>query len=205
VLAHNDYLPLVAPDLSPDRLKKAAMLISIAPARAFSSDEIATVRDFVEQGGFFLSMVGSPDAEPSRALLEKLKLDVPPMPVPPWVQGRETTPLGPFRYPSEKAAVEFYAAWPVSGAPGGETWPPDNPLGPVIAGNPIGKGQAFILGDTAFALKKNFESFPPNANFWRSLLKNWLGHSADKPQTVEPSEGGIINLPKPTAGKGATP
>ena len=95
VLAHNDYLPLVAPDLSPDRLNRAAMLISIAPARAFSSGEIAAVHDFVEQGGFFLSMVGSPDAEPSRALLENFNSTSSPMPVPPWVHEPETTPRGP--------------------------------------------------------------------------------------------------------------
>jgi hypothetical protein len=194
VLADNDYLPLVAPDLSPDRLKRAAMLISIAPARAFSGSEIAAVNDFVEQGGFFLSMAGSPDAGPSRALLEKLQLRINPMPLPPWVDEPETTPLGRLRYPSdEHASVEFYGAWPVSCAPGGETWPKDDPdHKPVIAGYRTGAGQAFIVGDTAFALNKNFESYSPNANFWRSQLKSWIGHAADKPQAVEPSEGGMI-------------
>jgi hypothetical protein len=176
VLAHNGYLPLMAPDLSPDRLRRAAMLISIAPARAFSNGEIAAVHDFVEQGGFFLSMVGSPEAGPSRALLEKFQLDIPPMPLPPWVRERETTPLGHFQYPSEEQpSVEFYAAWPVSGAPGAETWSK-----PVIVGSRIGNGQAFLIGDTAFALRKNFDAFSPNANFWRSQLQDWLGHSADK-------------------------
>ena len=129
------------------------------------------------------------------------------MPVPPWVHEPETTPLGHFWYPhQEPANAEFYAAWPVSSRPGGEVWPKDDPAQkPVIAGNGIGKGQAFILGDTAFALNKNFDSSSPNAGFWRTLLKNWLGRSADTPQTVEPSESGLINLPKPTAGKGATP
>ena len=185
VLADNGYLPLVAPDLSPERLNRAAMLISIAPARAFSSGEIAAVHEFVAQGGFFLSMVGSPEAEPSRALLEKFELHIKPMPVPPWVHEPETTPLGRFCYPSEEQArCEFYAAWPVSGAPGAETWSK-----PVIGQARISKqGQAFLIGDTAFALNKNFESFSPNADFWRSQLKNWLGHSADQPRAVEVAE-----------------
>lgn len=198
VLAHNNFLPLMAPDLAPQRLKRAAMLISIAPGKAFSSGEIAAVREFVEQGGFFLSMVGSPEAEPSRALLETFQLSIRPMPVPPGVHEPETTPAARVWYPSndDKATTEFYAAWPVSTAPGGETWPKDLSLGPLIAGYRTGEGQAFIIGDTAFALNKNFESSSPNRNFWRSQLQNWLGHSAGAAPSIEPNEGGIINSPK---------
>ena len=133
VLADNGYLPLVAPDLSPERLNRAAMLISIAPGKAFSRGEIAAVHEFVAQGGFFLSMVGSPEAGPSRALLEEFDLHIQPMPVPPWVKQPETSPLASFYYPSEKQAnAEFYAAWPVSGKPGAETWSK-----PVIVGTAV--------------------------------------------------------------------
>jgi hypothetical protein len=142
------------------------------------------------------------------------------MPVPPWVPDYETTPLGHFGHPSnEQPDVFFFAAWPVSGAPGGELWPTDNPERmPVIAGNRIGTGQAFIIGDSAFGLNKNFtlddyaigsnrniESLSPNPSFWRSQLQTWLGHSAEKPRNVESRTGGIINLPTPKAEKGATP
>src|SRR5208283_5434656 len=145
VLADNGYLPLVAPDLSSERLNRAAMLIAIAPARAFGSGEIAAVHDFVEQGGFFLSMVGSPDAEPSRALLDRLGLYIDPAPLPPWVQRPETEPLGRYWYPTmDQAAVQFYAAWPVSSVPKEIIWPEDGPGGKaVIAGHRIGQGQAF--------------------------------------------------------------
>ncbi len=197
VLAHNDYLPLLAPDLAPQRLNRAAMLISIAPGKAFSSGEMAAVHDFVAQGGFFLSMVGSPDAGSSRPLLKMFQLDMKPLPVPPWLHEQETTPHGRFWYPNpDKPAVEFYAAWPVSGRMDGETWPKDLLLGPVIAGFRTDEGQAFIIGDTAFALNKNFESSSPNREFWRSQLKSWLGHSADKSQAVESTKSGIIKLPK---------
>ncbi|MGA2255751.1 MAG: hypothetical protein ABSG53_13985 [Thermoguttaceae bacterium] len=207
VLASNGYLPLVAPDLSPERLNRAAMLISIAPGKAFSRGEIAAVDEFVKQGGFFLSMVGSPEAEPSRALLEQLQLRIDPTPVPPWVPTPETEPLGRYYYPNKQQPfVQFYAAWPVSSEPREVTWPEDDPKGrAVIAGHRVGRGQAFILGDSAFALKKNFDSFPQNAAFWRSQLKTWIGHSADQTQAVDPRESGIINLPKPQSGTGATP
>jgi hypothetical protein len=211
VLAHNDYLPLVAPDLSPVRLSRAAMLISIAPAQAFSSGEITAVHDFVAQGGFFLSMVGSPEAEPSRALLEQFQLNIDPMPLPPWKETPEVTPRAsfvqsyvPLAKPGVKPqsdanlSVQFYAAWPVYTAPGGENWPQDDSSErPVIAGFRTGEGQAFIIGDTAFALNKNFTSYPQNAAFWQTELETWLGRPGPKSQSVEPSEGGILKLPKP--------
>ncbi len=191
VLAGSGYLPLMAPDLAPERLNRAAMLISIAPGKEFGRGEIAAVREFVEQGGFFLSMVGSPEAEPSRALLGEFNLHIQPMPVPPWVRDRETTPLGQFGYPSdEEAFAAFYAAWPVSGAPGADTWSK-----PVMVGTRFEAGQAFLIGDTAFVLNKNFGSFPQNSAFWQMQLKIWLGRSSDK--AIEPSKGRIIKLPKP--------
>jgi len=185
VLSNNGYLPLIAPDLSPDRLNRAAMLISIAPALGFSRSEIGAVHEFVEQGGFFLSMVGAPDAEPSRALLERLGLYVGVAPLPPWVERPETEPVGRYWYPNkDQPTVQFYAAWPVSSIPKEVIWPEDDRGGRVvIAGHRIGQGQAFILGDSAFALKKNFGPFSPNPDFWRSLLKNWLGRSAEKAPT----------------------
>jgi len=185
VLADNRYLPLVAPDLSSERLNRAAMLISIAPARAFNRDEIAAVEEFVKQGGSFLSMVGAPDAEPSRKLLRQLGLHVDPAPLPPWVESLETEPLGRYFYPSkDQPEVQFYAAWPVSSEPKDVIWPEDAPRGKaVIAGHRIVQGQAFILGDSAFALKKNFDSFPQNTAFWRNQLAIWLRRPGPKTET----------------------
>jgi hypothetical protein len=192
ILADNGYLPLIAPDVSPDRLKQAAMLISIAPGKPFNSYEIAAVKQFIIDGGFFLSMVGSPDAEPSRPLLEELNLHIEPMPLPPSERDRETTPNGPYRYPNDDDGVEFYAAWPVTGEPGAVVWPADDPdplRKPVLAGNKIGSGQAFLLGDSAFALKKNFEEFSHNPGFWERSLKAWLGHEPPRPPASPPTIG----------------
>jgi len=159
-------------------------------------------------------MAGATDAEPSRTLLDELDLHIKPMPVPPWVREREPTPDGPFFYPSEEQPeVEFYAAWPVTGAPGGVRWPSDirDPYKkPVLAGNSLGDGQAFLLGDTAFGLKKNFEEFSRNPRFWESSLKNWLGHEPPKPpagaaNSVPLNVGPIPGLPKSSASQGAKP
>jgi hypothetical protein len=219
ILAGNGYLPLMAPDVSLDRLKQAAMLISIAPGKSFSGDEIAAVKQFVSGGGVFLSMVGSPDAEPSRPLLEELNLKIWPMPVPPWVRATETTPVGNYFFPDrEHTQVEFYAAWPVSGSPGGVLWPEDSSdpdKRSVLAANRIGGGQAVLIGDSAFALKKHLDADSPNPDYWKMQLKSWLGHEAPNPPAGPPNivaphagpsnTGAVPGLPLPKAGKGATP
>jgi hypothetical protein len=214
VLADNGYLPLIAPDVALGRLSRATMLISIAPAKPFADEEIAAVKQFVSDGGFFLSTVGSPDAEPSRGLLEELDLHIKPMPVPPWDHERETTPEGFSTFSSgEQDHVWFYAAWPVTGAPNGVLWPTGDPAHrPVIAGSHIDNGQAFLIGDSAFALKKNFKSLPtrpgllpepnPNPKFWENQLRNWLGR---EPPRGAANTGPISGLPKPNADPEATP
>ena len=96
------------------------------------------------------------------------------MPVPPWVHEPETDPLGRFWYPSEEQRnvrvlcrlARFQRSRRGNLAEGRSR------RKPVIAGNRIGEGQAFIIGDTAFALNKNFDSSSPNANFWHSQLKS---------------------------------
>ncbi len=208
VLAANGYLPLVAPDLAPDAAESGGDVdFHRAGLRLRSDEEIAAVTGFVKQGGFFLSMVGSPDAEPSRPLLDQLGLHVDSAPLPPWVGRPEAEPLGRYWYPSkEQPFAQFYAAWPVYSTPNEATWPTgDSAEKTVIAGHRMERGQAFILGDSAFVLKKNFGPFSPNPNFWRSQLQNWLGHAGEKTPTVEPTEGGIIDLPKPKADEGAPP
>ena len=140
VLAANGYLPLVAPDLSPERLNRAAMLISIAPAQAFSRGEIAAVSEFVQQGGFFLSMVGSPDAGPSRTLLDEFRLPIQPAPLPPWFPGRRRKRWQGICIPTSNSR-------PCSSMPPGPSpaipariWPKDDPDGKmVIAGHGIGQ------------------------------------------------------------------
>ncbi len=196
VLAESGYLPLLAPDVSAARLKGAKMLVSIAPGREFSPSEVEEVNGFVEQGGVFLCTAGAPDVGPSRPLLEKFKLQIAEMPLPPWKNAPETEPLGAishtFRVPPEIAAqpteqnqsMRFHAAWLVSGDIGATLWPGDDSHDPpVIAGNRVGQGQAFLLGDTAFALQKGLlppldpsETQPPqNPLFWRTTLRRWLG------------------------------
>jgi hypothetical protein len=197
VLAEAGYLPLLAPDLSPARLAGAKMVISIAPGRQFGRDEIDVVKAYVEHGGNFLCMTGSPDAGPSQPLLDALNLHIAPMPLPPSINSPETEPLGAMAHefdvpptvaqlPSwQNQWMRFHAAWPVaqSGMAAGTTWP-GNPV--VIAGKRVGEGQAFLLGDSQFALQKGItppsvagDPVPQNALFWQTTLRSWLRRPAN--------------------------
>jgi hypothetical protein len=205
VLAQSGYLPLLAPEVSAARLKNSTMLVSIAPGRSFSESELADVKEFVAEGGNFLCLAGSPDAEPSQPMLDQFELHIGPMPVPPWKNVAETEPMGSmladFRpdasikdLPPGESSVKFHAAWPVSAPDRSTTWPNDDPAHrPVIAGNRTGqdKGQAFLIGDSEFALQKGIsppaESLSPdlpppqNAAFWQTTLHDWLGPPEVKP------------------------
>jgi hypothetical protein len=194
VLTEANYLPLLAPDLSPARLAGAKVVISIAPGRQFGGGEIENVKDYVENGGTFLSMTGSPDAGPSQPMLDALGLRIADMPLPPSINAAEAEPLGAavhdFNVPRDSANAQssqtemmrFHAAWPVGGVAGGATWPTDDPKQPpVIARNFLGQGQAFLIGDSQFALPKGIappvmpgDPSPENALFWRTTLRSWL-------------------------------
>jgi hypothetical protein len=198
ILAEAGYLPLLAPDLAKERLAGAKMVISIAPGRQFDNDEVANMKAYVEQGGKFLCAAGSPDAEPSRPLLDEFHLQIASMPIPPWKNTAEPAPLGAtthdFIVPStieqlssgQTQLMRFHAAWPValSDYISGNTWWPSNvpEAYRVIAGNRTGDGQAFLIGDSQFALQRGLnppsvegDPVPQNALFWRTTLQSWLG------------------------------
>ncbi len=122
-LMRQGYLPLLASDLTKERLSRAGLLISIGPARQFSTAEREAIKDFVGGGGTLVCLVGAEEARPSAPLLADFGLKVPPSPVPPGEKAREPEPLGAFQQTFTQATgdryVQFYAGWPVE-----ETKPP---------------------------------------------------------------------------------
>jgi hypothetical protein len=183
-LMRNGWLPLLAPDLDAERLERAGLVVSIAPAKAFSPAERAAVGRFVEAGGTLLTMVGAHEAGPSSELLAEYHLRVPPSPIPPSQNVREPKPLG--AYPCGYQVLEddegeyeptmrFYAAWPVEG--GGRhaevlMRDPDNIR--LIIRQPAGAGSVVLVGDTYLAVSENLapSGDRPSENevFWRWFL-----------------------------------
>ena len=186
-LIRNGYLPLLAHDLSAARLQRAALLVSIAPARPFSTTEREAVQAFVKEGGVFLCTVGAEDTEGSRTLLEDFGFHVPHSPSALNDKTPEVEPLGPLTVAwladsarGSAAEVVFEAAWEVScdaqnaavrvRAPNSER--------SIVVIRPLGKGAVAVIADSKFALNKNLETAEGpavqcgtrNAEFWRWLL-----------------------------------
>jgi hypothetical protein len=182
-LMRNGYLSLDLSEMTPQRLERARLLISVAPAKPFTKREIEMVENFVRNGGVFISTVGYEDVGPSKDLLAKLGFFIGQRPEDE-VLGREPQPLGYFKAPffnggKYVAYVRFFAAWrvicddpsrlPISTYPTGEE---------LIVMRRLGKGLIVVVGDTFFAANKNLENeggepidgLHENAVFWRWLL-----------------------------------
>ena len=182
-LIRNGYLTLSLPELTADRLSRAGLLVSIAPAREFSKRERQVIREFVEAGGVFICTVGYDRRGPSEALLDDFgfRIGDPDHP-------HEPQPMGHFKSPylrldnqGRMAYVRFHAGWPVTcTAPKDKVRVIAYGRGniPIIVRRNVGDGKVVVIGDTGFAMNKNlerrggeaFEGMRENADFWRWLI-----------------------------------
>jgi len=194
----NGYLTLMLPELTSERLERAAVLVSIAPGRSFSPRERRALHEFVENGGVFICTVGYDTSRPSRRLLSEFGFTAGrPSDVP---LTREPLPMGYFKVPFLRkedytAYVRFHAAWPIRC---------EDPQAQVIAYGPgdlplimvrqVGRGKVAVIGDTCFAMNKNlehengapFEGMRENADFWRWFIPNLTGRPKWTPSKPEP-------------------
>ncbi len=195
-LMRNGFLPLVAPDLKADRLERAALVISIAPARGFSLGECRRVRKFVEDGGVFILTAGACRAGGARSLLAEFGFGLRPYYRPPGAPDPDPQPMGCFyqNYPdgSEyQSTMIFFAGWPVDVLEPGITviarGPDDRP---VIAMAQAGSGCFLVVGDSHFAMNQCLEAEDgssldggnENAHFWRWLF----GYLTQRPAYLPP-------------------
>ena len=184
-LLRNGFLTLRAPDLSWERLRRAGLLITIAPGKPYSAREIRNVRRFIEDGGIFICTVGFEHREGSRDMLRAFGFHV---------GGRnadthEPEPLSFFKSPyvdtgDYMAHVRFWSGWPVEcDAPDARPIAYGRGNVPVILMRQIGKGKMVVIGDSHFATNKNtenvdgspIEGMRENSDFWRWLLADLRG------------------------------
>lgn len=181
-LMRQGYLPLLAPDLTSERLERAGLLISIAPAKPFSPREQDAVKQFVGNGGTFICMVGAEQARASVPMLADLGFVVPPSPVPPGDSSREPWPLGAqyTQIGQSKRQSRFYAAWPVecndADAKEWSVWSDGKSKLPIIVSRSEQNGTAMVIGDTYFAVNENLDSSEETPadriHFWHWLLSH---------------------------------
>jgi len=225
-LMRDGYLTLLLPEFSAERLKRAGLLVCIAPGREFTESEREVVKDFVSSGGILIYTVGYDSVGPSRALLDDFGFRIG-QTAEEEEQGQQPEALGwckapYFRGPDYLADVRFHAAWRVycedADAPKDSirvlAYDSDASNHPLIVTRRYGEGRIVVVGDTGFAMNKNLEQpsgapiegLRENAHFWRWLLPA-LRHSEPwyPPKPVLPSpvaaEGQQL-VPSPVPGEG---
>jgi hypothetical protein len=221
-LMRSGYVPCMLPAVTPERLSRAAILISIAPAREFTAAQRQTIRQFVEDGGLLIAMAGADSAGPINELLQDLDsegshLQVPPSPAPSDT-GAENLPLGCghwmyLKNTGYKNHLMCYAGWPIR-CPDDLSkvsfWVPADEQRTPAAMMSLGRGKVFVIGDTGFALNKNLENAAgtltadrrENAHFWRWFLAYATGQPVWSPPNAGwPEEA----APKPRVGDRAAP
>jgi hypothetical protein len=208
-LMRNGYVVLGLHDFDAERLKRAGLLISLAPSRRFTVREIRAVREYIEGGGTFICTAGWPESGASRELLADLGFYVGGIGAATSGQP-EPKPFGHFKAPyfnggDYMAFVRFHAAWnvestdsearPIAYGPRDAKGPPDQPDPSVILMRRIGQGKAVVIADSDFATNKNlereggqpFEGMRENADFWRWLLADLTGQPTWTPPRPLPS------------------
>ena len=177
-LMRNGYLPLSLPELTPQRLERAGLLVSVARSRTYSEAEVQTVAQFVNKGGILIVTVGQDRAGPSLPLLKPFGFGIGPD------DAFEPAPLGHFKSPylesaGQRVYVRFHAAWPIRCTdPNVRVIAYGRDNQPVILLRRVGAGKVVLVGDTFFATNQNlenedgapFEGLRENADFWRWLI-----------------------------------
>jgi hypothetical protein len=206
-LMRSGYLTLTLPEVSRERLERAAVFVSIAPARRFTVAERKLLRAFVESGGTFFCLVGAEEAVASDSLLADFGFHVSPSPVPTLGRWHEPEPLGHVRAVywdaqqhgsgDYQAGVQFYAAWPVAIEGDGAETLVSAPNGqPVVVARHVGRGRVVVIGDTGFVLNKNleyvggepFDGRYDNAQFWRWLISRVTNRAEWTPPPPPPAD-----------------
>jgi hypothetical protein len=206
-LMRNGYLVAMLPEVSRDRLERAEIVVSIAPAGGFTAAERGWLHDFMDRGGICICTVGAEQAAASAAWLREYGFRVPQSPAPTGSDWREPEPMGHFRSlylnaqdygaGDYRVGVLFHTAWPVEAdAPDAETLVRGPRDEPIVAARRVGQGRLIVIGDSNFALNKNleyvggepFEGRYENAHFWRWLLSR----VTDRPEWVPPEPPPLV-------------
>ncbi len=191
------YLTFMLHELTEDRIRHAAFLVSVAPSRPYSKAEREMLHKYVESGGNLIVTAGWDKCLGVQDLLNDFGLYVG---IEPPIQGQTPQPpepLGFFKSPyydagSYQSFVRYHAAWPVGPDPATTRLEGLRPIAlgnlhgrdlPVILARKVGKGSIMLVGDTCFAMNKNleteegeaFDGAHENSDFWRWLIPQLTG------------------------------
>ena len=182
-LMRQGYLPLLAPDLTPERLERCGLLISIGPAREFSPAERAAVQE-VRAWRRDVYLPGRRGRGPSQApAVGRFRFQGSALAGP---AGRRRPRAGAAGRPSTARMDDGEPAIPVlrglarrsATRPDAMTMDASGPTGRTSGRSSSAArnraGRVVVIGDTHFAGNENLETasarFPDNILFWRWLL-----------------------------------
>src|SRR5438132_1370680 len=116
-LMRNGYLTLALPEITQERLDRAAIVVCVGPQREFTSNECEIIRKFVENGGIFILTAGYDGHEASEPLLKTFGFYIGNRPDDSGTPPPPPEPMGHFKSPYINLGdymphVRFHAAWP---------------------------------------------------------------------------------------------
>jgi hypothetical protein len=213
-LMRNGYLTLALPQITQQRLDRAALVVCVGPQREFTSAECTMIQQFVDKGGIFILTAGYDCREASQPLLETFGFYIGNRPDDTGNEPSAPEPMGHFKSPYINLGdymphVRFHAAWPIGFS--GKDYVASNvriiangPKNlPVMMARRFGKGTFVLVGDTSFVMNKNlewedgrpFDGMRENADFWRWFLTDLT----DQPRWIPPKQ---VPQTQPSAGGG---
>ncbi|HEV8608165.1 MAG TPA: hypothetical protein VGQ99_22710 [Tepidisphaeraceae bacterium] len=208
-LMRNGYLTLAMPEMTAERLERAALVVCVGPQREFTPAQCVMIQRFVDNGGIFILTAGYDCHEASEPLLKQFGFYIGNKPDE-FGNAAPPEPMGHFKSPYINLGdymphVRFHAAWPVGylgGKDASTRIVANGPKNlPVIMARRFGRGTFVLVGDTGFAMNKNlewedgrpFDGMRENADFWRWFLTDLT----EQPRWIPPKQ---IPVTQPAGG-----
>lgn len=168
-LMRNNYAPVFMKKFSKKFLDNANLLLIVAPTIEFNASELSILKEYMQNGGTIFYTVGWEEMAASKSFLKEFNLTI------------DSVPLGSAVVQAGKIKAKFVEAWPVNSKLLANEKDTVQILAkkygyPIIVYQKVGRGGLMLIGDSAFFLSKNIESYNKhnlgNIQYTRLLLNN---------------------------------
>lgn len=185
-LIRNGYMPLILDDKNDFcKILKGRVSIIIGPTKGYSSEEVQTLKSFVENGGLLIISAGYESIEPLKPLFDVFNINVFNVPLgsPPWIVESHGQSAGVVS--EENLGVywhkpKFMDAYPVN-AEGNFTsvasLQHEGSNYNLIISKMFEKGEVVLIGDSRFLLNENLEYLTLGSDESKKDYQlQWLGN-----------------------------
>lgn len=167
-LFREGFFPVVMRQHRSDYLENSNLLVYIAPAKPFSSSELADIHAHLHQGGTVLFSISAREYENVRGVLELAGIEM------------VNQPLGDIAIESEFGELQFVDAWPIRLSPEKNNTIYAQWQDYVVAAQTrVGQGRLIVVADPRFLSDENFEGEyefnRANIRFFNAILDEVTG------------------------------